>query len=172
MLYHHTRQVEQTPKFKWWIAVLKFEHKNLQLLRLFVFVFGYEHVFRGGCMGLLPIVLHYNYSAGMHPLPVMKWVLLWVDWAWAATILYSYYRVQRAEWQRIAAALAAWHGDRKRGGQADQPQYHRHPSDPSIVRLLACQEKWRITFWNPVNKVCIDLIQHVICFAVWHWFWQ
>lgn len=73
-------------------------------------------------MGLLPIALHYNYSAGMHPVPVMKWVLLWVDLSMSSH--YSVFLLQgtRAEWQRIAAALAAWHGDRKRGGQADQPQ--------------------------------------------------
>lgn len=65
----------------------------------------------------------------------------------------------RAEWQRIAAALAAWRGDRKRGGLADQPQ--------CLVRVyFNCQEKWRITFQRPVNKVCIDSVQHVICFAV------
>lgn len=82
-------------------------------------------------MGLLPIVFHYNYSAGMHPVPVMKWVLQWVD-------LSGYYSVflllgTRAEWQRIAAALAAWHSDRERGGPADQQQNHRQQAEPSIV---------------------------------------
>lgn len=88
------------------------------------FVFGHEHLFGGGFLGLLPIELHYNYSAGMHPVPVMKWVLQWVDLS-----LIGHYSVflllgTRAEWQRIAAALAAWHSDRKRGGPVDQPQNH------------------------------------------------
>lgn len=39
----------------------------------------YENLFQVGCMGLLPVVLHYNYSAGVHTVPVMMWVLLWVD---------------------------------------------------------------------------------------------
>lgn len=43
------------------------------------FVLVYENLFQVGCMGLLPVVLHYNYSAGVHTVPVMKWVLLWVD---------------------------------------------------------------------------------------------
>lgn len=43
------------------------------------FVPVYENLFQVGCMGPLPVVLHYNYSAGVHTVPVMKWVLLWVD---------------------------------------------------------------------------------------------
>lgn len=84
-------------------------------------------------MGLLPIALHYNYSAGMHPVPVMKWVLQWVDLKLSGHYSVFLLLGTRAEWQRIAAALAAWHGDRKRGGPADQPQNHRQQSDPSIL---------------------------------------
>lgn len=82
-------------------------------------------------MGLLPIVFYYNYSSGMHPVPVMKWVLQWVDFSGH----YSVFLLPgtRAVWQRIAAALAAWHGDRKRGGPADQPQNHGRQSQPSIA---------------------------------------
>lgn len=81
-------------------------------------------------MGLEPTVLHYNYSAGIHAGPVVKWVLQWMD--------LSHYSVflllgTRAEWQRIAAVLAAWHCDRERGGPADQPQKHRQQSEDSIV---------------------------------------
>lgn len=82
-------------------------------------------------MGLLPIVFHYNYSAGMYPVAVIKWVLQWVD----SSGHYSVFLLlgASAEWQRIAATLAAWQGDRKRGGPEDQPQNHRHQSEPSIV---------------------------------------
>lgn len=78
-------------------------------------------------MGLLPIALHYNYSAGMRPVPVMKWVLLWVDLSMSGHYSVFLLLGTRAELQRIAAAaaLAAWHGDRKRGGPADQPQNHK-----------------------------------------------
>lgn len=86
-------------------------------------------------MGLLPIALHYNYSAGMHPVPVMKWVLLWVDLSKSGHHSVFLLLGTRAEWQRIAAVLAAWHGDRKRGGPADQPENHRQQSDPSIVHV-------------------------------------
>lgn len=88
-------------------------------------------------MGRLPIALHYNYSAGMHPVPVMKWVLQWVDLSMSGHYSVFLLLGTRAEWQRIAAALAAWHGDRKRGGPADQPQNHGHRSDPSIVRVYS-----------------------------------
>lgn len=67
-------------------------------------------------MGLLPVALHYNYSAGMHPVPVMKWVLQWVDLKLSGHYSVFLLLGTRAEWQRIAATLAAWHGDRKRGG--------------------------------------------------------
>lgn len=71
-------------------------------------------------MGLLPTVFHYNYSAGTHPIPVMKWVLQWVE-------LNGHYSVflrlaARAKWWRKATVPAAWQGDRKRDGPADQPQ--------------------------------------------------
>lgn len=134
------------------VFFLKFEHSILQLLWPFVFVSGYEHLFRGGCMGLLPVALHYNYSAGMHTVPVMKWVLLWVDLSMSSHYSVFLLLGTRAKWQRIAAALTAWHCDRKRGGQGEQPQNHRQQSDPSIVRLLECQKKWRITFQSPANK--------------------
>lgn len=82
-------------------------------------------------MGPLPIALHYNYSAGMHPVPVMKWVLQWVDFSLSGHYFVLLLMGTRAEWQRIAAVLAAWHSDRKRGGLADQPQNHRQQSEPS-----------------------------------------
>lgn len=76
-------------------------------------------------MGLLPIALHYNYSAGKHPVPVMKWVLRWVDLRLSDQYSVSLLLLgTRAEWQRIAAALTEWHGDRKRGGVADRPLNH------------------------------------------------
>ena len=82
-------------------------------------------------MAVLPTVFYYNYSAGMHPVPVMKWVLQWVD-------LSGHYFVflllgTRAKWQRKAAVLAAWWGDRKRGGPAAQPQNHRQQSESSVA---------------------------------------
>lgn len=61
---------------------------------------------------------------------------------------------------------SAWQLDRTRGGPADQPHNHSQEPDPSILCLFRWHEKWRITFQSLVNKVFIDLIQHVICFAV------
>lgn len=78
-------------------------------------------------MGLLPIAPHYSYVA------VMKWVLQWVDLKLSGHYSVFLLLGTRAEWQRIAAALAAWHRDRKRGGQADQPQNQRQQYDPSTV---------------------------------------
>lgn len=128
-----------------WTIVLKFEHRNLQLLLPFWLWAPF-------------FVLHYYYSAGIHPIPVMRWVLLWVDLSMSSHYSVFLLLGTRAEWQRIATLLAAWHCDRKRGGPAHQPQNQRQKFDPSILRLLTCQEKWRITFQSPLNKVCIDLI--------------
>lgn len=122
-------------KFKWWIVALKFGRRNLQFLWPIAFVFGHEHLFRGVFMGPLPIALHYNYSAGMHPVPVMKWVLQWVDLSLSSHYSVFLLPVTRAEWQRIAAALAAWQSDRKRGGLADQPQNHRQQSQYSTEHI-------------------------------------
>lgn len=70
-------------------------------------------------MGVLPVALHSNYSAGMLPVPVMKWVLQWVDLKLSGHyILYSRYWVQRDEWRRTAAALDA--PDGARVGPAEQ----------------------------------------------------
>lgn len=135
MLHEHTCQVLPTHTLQCRIATPKFEDINVQSLWPFAFVFGSEHLFRGGLMGVLPVALLSNYSAGMHAVPVMKWVLQWVDLKPSGHYSVFLLLGTRDEWQRIAAALAAWHGDRKRGGPADQAQNHRQQTDhPSRVR--------------------------------------
>lgn len=57
--------------------------------------------FKEGAEDFLPIALYYNYSAGMHPVPVMKWVDLSMNSHYSVFVLLG----TRAVWQRIAATL-------------------------------------------------------------------
>lgn len=133
MLQRYTRQVSVAHKFQQRTVALKVGPRNLQFLWPFAFVFGHVCIFRSRFMGLLPTVFHYSQSAGTHPVPVMKWVLQWVD----LNGHYSVFWLQGLSGGEKATVRAAWQGDRKRDGPADQPQNHK----PSVVCLYISVRK-------------------------------